>query len=689
MRSAGVLARLPRMGASGSRGRFEPALGRGAEDDGWGRIGSRDKFAKGPLNICDAMARVLVIDGDEGSRTAIVAALREEHFVLEVRDVRNGLFCLAAERWDVLVLDPQAPGSKELPVLEQMKELHTPRPEVVLLAPRETVISSFPIRASLTRPIDPSQLRIIVANAAQVRQLRGAQVLDLIPGEAASDAEQALRAKAQQLADICANAPGVVFRLLVTPQGDRLFTFVSSRCSELMEVSEQRLLEDAAQFDGLIHPEERERFSTLWSWAERAGIRFRFEGRLLLPSGRIRWVQCLAEPKPANLATVAWDGIITDISERMAYQSSALLADRLTTLRVMASSVWQEVCRPLLAVRSALEGIEAQLATLRERGAQDCLHHAVHGVQGLERALADLSTFAHFPSGRACAVDVRRILDTAIRLLRSEIRQRAQLQCDYRDESWVVADEASLGQVFFDLLLLAVRSIPKGHPSKHTLRVSLQVVGERVRVEIANTSSEVPTVVLDPSFATPAASVSLYTCDMILESLGGQLELRPRRGHGNRIVVNLLRGAAPQPHLASSIAHLRVVSDRAHRVLVVDSDELTHESLSGALDGYDVAWLRSGREAIDRIERDGPFDLVLCAIDLPDLTGADVYAAARRSHPGSERRVVFLSDDPTGTAAPVASSAAPALGLQKPLTRHHVHQLVRRLRGTSASAPRR
>ncbi len=50
-----------------------------------------------------------------------------------------------------------------------------------------------------------------------------------------------------------------------------------------------------------------------------------------------------------------------------------------------------------------------------------------------------------------------------------------------QDEHFVDGDdEASLAQVFFELLLLAVRNVPKGRPEQHTLRVSVRACDARV-----------------------------------------------------------------------------------------------------------------------------------------------------------------------------------------------------------------
>jgi CheY-like chemotaxis protein len=51
----------------------------------------------------------------------------------------------------------------------------------------------------------------------------------------------------------------------------------------------------------------------------------------------------------------------------------------------------------------------------------------------------------------------------------------------------------------------------------------------------------------------------------------------------------------------------------------------------------------SGRDALGRLERDEPYDLVLCDLMMPDLTGMDLYDEVQKKHPRLARRVIFMT----------------------------------------------
>jgi len=67
------------------------------------------------------------------------------------------------------------------------------------------------------------------------------------------------------------------------------------------------------------------------------------------------------------------------------------------------------------------------------------------------------------------------------------------------------------------------------------------------------------------------------------------------------------------------------------RILVVDDEESIQQLLSDVLriDGHEVTLAHNGREALEQIERQ-PFDLVISDIKMPDKSGYDVFATARK-----------------------------------------------------------
>lgn len=112
--------------------------------------------------------------------------------------------------------------------------------------------------------------------------------------------------------------------------------------------------------------------------------------------------------------------------------------------------------------------------------------------------------------------------------------------------------------------------------------------------------------------------------------------------------VRVLTMSPPAP---APIAEAQQESDRAARVLVVDDDTLVARAVKRSLRGHDVLALTSAREALARIEAGEKFDVILCDLIMPDLSGVDLHDALARIAPEQARRMVFVTGGPVTTRA--------------------------------------
>lgn len=72
----------------------------------------------------------------------------------------------------------------------------------------------------------------------------------------------------------------------------------------------------------------------------------------------------------------------------------------------------------------------------------------------------------------------------------------------------------------------------------------------------------------------------------------------------------------------------------AGKVELIEDDPVMGESLVQrlTLEGFDVSWTRTGRQAIERLEQ-GAADAVICDLRLPDMSGEDVFRSSCSANP--------------------------------------------------------
>jgi CheY-like chemotaxis protein len=124
------------------------------------------------------------------------------------------------------------------------------------------------------------------------------------------------------------------------------------------------------------------------------------------------------------------------------------------------------------------------------------------------------------------------------------------------------------------------------------------------------------------------------------------------------------------------------------RILIVDDEPLLGQTLCYAFKGrHDVSVCTSGREALSKLEQDAKFDLVLCDLMMPEVSGAAVYESLKQTHPELVTRFVFMTGGAYTERAREFLEHYPGAQLEKPFNIHDVEKLLRQLNVAAAIDP--
>jgi CheY-like chemotaxis protein len=116
---------------------------------------------------------------------------------------------------------------------------------------------------------------------------------------------------------------------------------------------------------------------------------------------------------------------------------------------------------------------------------------------------------------------------------------------------------------------------------------------------------------------------------------------------------------------------------RPARVLVVDDDQLVSRALARALSDCDVAVASDARDALASIERGEKFDVIVCDLMMPGMTGMDLYDAIRTVAPSEVERMIFLSGGAVTTRAREFAATVPNLLMEKPFDIQRLRDAIR------------
>jgi CheY-like chemotaxis protein len=116
------------------------------------------------------------------------------------------------------------------------------------------------------------------------------------------------------------------------------------------------------------------------------------------------------------------------------------------------------------------------------------------------------------------------------------------------------------------------------------------------------------------------------------------------------------------------------------KILIVDDEKTVRHSLTLALagEGYETTTVPSGEEALNLVEG-GVYDLVVCDLMMPGLSGLDVLKALRNR--GLTTPVVLITGYPTGKAVEEATKMGVFAFLVKPFTPADIRAVTGRALG--------
>ncbi len=348
-------------------------------------------------------------------------------------------------------------------------------------------------------------------------------------------------------------------------------------------------------------------------------------------------------------------------AERRKIEEQLMISDRMASMGTLAAGVAHEINNPLASVMANLELAANSLSDLTAKlgpspdaaNIEEELQDAREGAERIRNIIRDLKIFSRSGEDRKGLVNVQRVLESTTRMAWNEIRHRARLVKNYSAVPLVEASEAQLGQLFLNLVVNAAQAIPEGDADNNEVRVSLSEAGDgMVMVEVADTGGGMPKEVQEqvfrPFFTTKPIGVGtglgLSICHQIVASLDGRIEYESEIGQGTSFRVHLppARIEARPEARPENLAEL--VARRRGRVLVVDDEPLITRTVQRALSkDHDIVALSSAEDALAHISSGERFDVILCDLMMPQMTGMDLHSELLRIAKDQAARMIFLT----------------------------------------------
>lgn len=328
-------------------------------------------------------------------------------------------------------------------------------------------------------------------------------------------------------------------------------------------------------------------------------------------------------------------------------QEELAQSDRLASLGFLVAGMGHEINTPLSYVLGNLEEM-AQDPNLEPARAR--IQEALEGARRVRDVVKDLRTFSRVDECDVQAVAPNDVITSALRLASKQLDFRAKVETELGEVPAVVVNESQLTQVLVNLLVNAAHAIDEGKPEENRVWVRSRSTGTDVEVEVSDTGRGIPPENLDrlfdPFFSTKVASdglgLGLAICHRLVSSMGGRIDVKSTLGKGASFIVKLPAHADAKPALPKKVEPPAVATSA--RVLIVDDEPAVRRVLGRLLSkNCEVVGVGSAEEALEMLANDDGFDVVLCDLMMPKMSGMDFADRLEESKSEMAKRVVFMT----------------------------------------------
>ena len=320
----------------------------------------------------------------------------------------------------------------------------------------------------------------------------------------------------------------------------------------------------------------------------------------------------------------------------------------------------------------------------------------------------NLLAFSRKQTLQQVVLDLTEVLSDFTPFLSRYVTERVKLEVRHgRGLPKVKADKGQLELCLMNLAVNARDAMPEGGslllesklvPAKAVASYGYAVLDPvpHVLIEVADDGQGVPEAIaeqiFEPFFTTKGegqgTGLGLSTVHGIIGQMGGRIFLHNRPGEGAtfRIFLPALseeeaRAAARETEAAAPKIPESADLTGKGRILIVEDEDGVRNIVVRALGmcGYEIHEAEDGDEALEIIEDEPPFDLVLTDIMMPEMDGPTLITQAGDKLSGA--KVIFMSGYAETAMREKLSEIDGAGYLQKPFTLKRVAAAVKEALG--------
>jgi PAS domain S-box-containing protein len=388
---------------------------------------------------------------------------------------------------------------------------------------------------------------------------------------------------------------------------------------------------------------------------------FDTEGWRLRKDGSRFWARIVINAiRDESGELIGFAKITRDMTERRAVEEQLRQAQKMESVGQLTNGIAHDFNNVLAAIIPNLELAEAHVG---EGPARKYLGNAMHAADQGAKLTDQLLRFSRRNGVHREPVDVGGLIAAVCGMLPRTIGPSIAIERVLDGETWqAVTDQGSLELALLNLainardamsgggtLTIATRNLARG-----SARLPPDIEpGDYVLISVTDTgtgmSERVRRQALEPFFTTKepgkGTGLGLSTVYSFAKQSAGTITIDSELGRGTTVRIYLPRaghGAASTP---DGVDRVEVDAGPPSRILVVDDEAVVRDAISNLIRtfGHEAVEAADGRAALDLLDRDPRFDLIVIDFAMPVMHGAELADLARQRLP--EVPMLFVSGD--------------------------------------------
>lgn len=389
--------------------------------------------------------------------------------------------------------------------------------------------------------------------------------------------------------------------------------------------------------------------------------------------------------------------ILTDMTETNQLRKQSMLNEKLATIGTLSAGIMHEINNPLSWMLTNLSLLSKKLAKLEYdqnktlgQEFKEITEETLDGAKRIQDIVFSLKGFAHADEDEFTPTDINKVLLTTIKMVSGESKQRAKIETEFQSNlPLALINSGKLQQVFLNIVINAIQAFPEGKIDNNLIRINTSLVNNKIIIEMMDNGEGIPpeniSKIFDPFFTTKPAGkgsgLGLSICHDIINSFRGNLSVKSALGEGTTFTISI-------PMLLNldmdSLVNTKLSKDentRRFKLLIIDDEPILLKTLKRVLSpSYDVTTIEGGRNALEILNKDAyQFSVIISDLNMPEVSGADLYRYVTIQYPGIERRFIFISGIILTAVQDAFLKSITNSTLKKPLQQNELLDTIRKI----------